>query len=150
MHGWPSGRGSVCAIGRATEPLWHWAVAQQPRRPGQLTWKVFIYRGERLLFCTRLHFFCIKQMWTGEWNKTERKKIYVSWYFAGAIVMAVTQPKSEMQPYKALWDMPFQTTVLCVWGTVRRLHKEEAQKFSLEGRETQRNKRMVQIWSTWI
>lgn len=59
--------------------------------------------------------------------------------------MAVTQPKSEMQPYKALWDMPFQTTVLCVWGTVRRLHKEEAQKFSLEGRETQRNKRMVQI-----
>lgn len=34
MHGWLSVRGSVCAISRATEPLWHSAVAQQPRRPG--------------------------------------------------------------------------------------------------------------------
>lgn len=31
MHGWLSVRGSVCAIGRATEPLWHSAVSQQQR-----------------------------------------------------------------------------------------------------------------------
>lgn len=46
MAGRPSGS-SVCAIGRATEPLWHSAVAQQPRRPGFRPAK-FIYRGERL------------------------------------------------------------------------------------------------------
>lgn len=33
MHGWLSVRSSVCAIGRATEPLWHLVVSQQQRRP---------------------------------------------------------------------------------------------------------------------
>ena len=54
MAGRPSGS-SVCAIGRATELLWHSAVAQQPRRPGFRPAK-FIYRGERLWDCSRLHF----------------------------------------------------------------------------------------------
>lgn len=56
MHGWPSVRGSALVIGRATEPLWHWAVAQQPRRPGfRPTW--FIYGGERQWDSSLWHFF---------------------------------------------------------------------------------------------
>lgn len=60
MHGWPSVRGSACAIGRATEPLWHSAVAQQPRRPGFRPTK-FIYRGERLRDGSQLHFFSVSR-----------------------------------------------------------------------------------------
>lgn len=56
MHGWACVRGSACAIGRGTEPLWHWAVTLQPRRPGFRPTK-FIYRGEKLWDCSQLHFF---------------------------------------------------------------------------------------------
>lgn len=56
MHGWACVRGSACAIGRGTEPLWHWAVTLQPRRPGFRPTK-FIYRGEKLWDCSQMHFF---------------------------------------------------------------------------------------------
>lgn len=56
MHGWLSVRGSVCAISRATEPLWHSAVAQQPRRQGFRPRKCLFIERERLWDCSRLHF----------------------------------------------------------------------------------------------
>lgn len=53
MHGLPPLWGSACAIGRATEPLWHSAVAQQPRRQSRVqAHKVYLSRGEAVRLLT--------------------------------------------------------------------------------------------------